>query len=188
MLQLNFSPFPLLITQRLILRQTRPEDVKEMFFLRSDAEVMRYIDRERAKTDADALAHIKLLTDTINENLGVSWAITLKGSDVMIGTIGIWRVQKEDYRGEVGYALHTDYHRQGIMNEALGAVLTYGFTEMELHSLEANINPENLASAKILEKNRFVREAYFRENYYFNGRFLDSAIYSLLASDWLRDA
>ena len=59
-------------------------------------------------------------------------------------------------------------------------VLDYGFNTLKIHSLEANVNPGNAASIKLLERNGFVREAYYRENYYYNGHFLDSAIYSLI--------
>ncbi|MBP6649301.1 MAG: GNAT family N-acetyltransferase, partial [Bacteroidia bacterium] len=78
--------------------------------------------------------------------------------------------------------LHPDYQKQGIMAEALLKVLDYGFKTMKLHSVEANVNPENAGSINLLEKSGFVREAYFRENYYYDGKFLDSAIYSLLTN------
>ena len=55
---------------------------------------------------------------------------------------------------------------------------------MNLHSVEANINPANEASTKTLEHFKFEREAYFKENYYFREKFLDSAIYSLLKKDF----
>jgi ribosomal-protein-alanine N-acetyltransferase len=66
------------------------------------------------------------------------------------------------------------------MSEALQAVINYGFTSIKLHSITANVNPNNQPSIRLLEKNGFVREGYYKENYYYNGKFLDSAIYSLL--------
>ena len=66
------------------------------------------------------------------------------------------------------------------MSEAMKAVLQFGFNDMNLHSVEANINPLNKKSKKILELNGFVKEAYFTENYYSNGKFLDSEIYCLV--------
>ena len=66
------------------------------------------------------------------------------------------------------------------MQEAVAAVLSYGFSAIKLHSVEANINPANVASKKLLEKNGFVQEAYFKENFYYNGRFMDAPIYALL--------
>ena len=92
----------------------------------------------------------------------------------------MYRIIAEHYRAEVGYMLNTGNHQQGIMFEAIQKVIEFGFTNMKLHSIEANINPENIASKKLLEKTGFVREAYFKENYYFNGRFNDTEIYSLL--------
>ena len=67
------------------------------------------------------------------------------------------------------------------MKEALLRVIDYGFSTMKLHSIEAHINPENAASGFLLEKSGFTREAYFKEDFFFNGRFIDTAVYSLLS-------
>lgn len=104
----------------------------------------------------------------------------MKGTTSIIGTIGYWRMQKEHYRVEIGYILYNGYQGKGIVDEALKALIKYGFQTMQLHSIEANVNPANAASMKLLEKNGFVKEAYFKENYYYNGKFLDSVIYSLV--------
>lgn len=180
MLSFNFSPFPELKTERLLLKQILPEDAPALFKIRSDKAVMQYIDRPLAQTADDALALIKLMTDLLKKNEAVTWGIFLKEGSPLMGTIGFWRIQKEDYRAEIGYLLHPTLQGKGIMNEAMQAVLAYGFQAMKLHSVEANVNPQNTASFKLLEKIGFVREAYFRENYFYNGRFMDSLIYSLL--------
>jgi ribosomal-protein-alanine N-acetyltransferase len=82
------------------------------------------------------------------------------------------------YRAEIGYVLHPQHQGKGLMTEAMKAVIHYAFEVMQLHSIEANINPLNIASKQVLLKNGFVQEAYFRENFYFNGVFLDSMIFS----------
>ena len=89
-------------------------------------------------------------------------------------------MDKENYRAELGYLLHPSHQQKGLMQEAVVAVLLYGFSAIKLHSVEANINPANVASKKLLEKNGFVQEAYFKENFYYNGRFMDAAIYAFL--------
>ncbi len=180
MLELNFKPFPVLETNRLILRQITQADVNEMFVFRSDEKMMQYIDRPRAKNIQDAVEHIQKVTDSENANDGIAWGITLKPSDKMIGFIGFWRMEKENYRSEIGYMLHYDFHRKGIMQEAISKVVDFGFKELKFHSINANVNPANEASIKLLEKNNFVREALFREDYFFDGKFLDSAIYCIL--------
>jgi ribosomal-protein-alanine N-acetyltransferase len=180
MLALNFYPFPALQTERLSLREISSEDAGEIFFLRSDKRVMKYIDRDPAQSIEDALNWIRIIVDLLQKAEAVTWAICLKTENKMIGTITLWNIQKDHHRAEVGYALHPDWQGRGIMQEALKEVLNFGFRKMKLHSVEANVNPQNKASIKLLERNRFIREAYFRENYYYNGEFLDSAIYSLL--------
>jgi [ribosomal protein S5]-alanine N-acetyltransferase len=76
--------------------------------------------------------------------------------------------------------LHPNFWNKGIMKEALLAAIDFGFNQMKLHSIEAHINPDNVASGILLEKTGFVREAYFKEDFFFRGKFSDSAIYSLL--------
>lgn len=181
MLELQFTPFPQLETKRLLLRKMQPADAKALFFLRSDETVMQYIDKERAATINEASIFIQNILSWINTNQSINWAITVKENpDQLIGSIGYWRILKEHYRAEIGYMLHPDYWKKGLMKEAIQAVLDYGFQEMNLHSVEAHINPANNGSAAILESTGFVREAYFKEDYFFRGKFLDTAIYSRL--------
>lgn len=182
MLELNFEIFPILETERLKLRAITEEDAPEIFFLRSDASVLKYLDRHPETGIDQTKIFINLIGENAKNAEGIFWGITLKKSNTVIGTICYWNIQKQHYRSEIGYALHPSYRGKGIMHEAMNAVLHYGFEKMKLHSVEANVNPSNEASMKLLEKNGFVREAYFRENYFFDGSFLDSAVYSLLAS------
>lgn len=78
--------------------------------------------------------------------------------------------------------IHPDYHRRGIAYEALQAATEYGFNEMNLHSIEAVINPINIGSAKVLEKANYEKEAYFKENEFYNGKFIDTVYYSKVKS------
>ena len=181
MLNINLMPFPTLSTGRLKLRQITTEDANEIFFLRSDKTVMKFLDKAPAKSIEEALAFIQKVSDGIANNDGITWAMTLHDKPTLIGTIGFWRIEREHYRAEVGYVLHPGYQGMGLMQEAMTAVLDYGFSIIKFHSIEANVNPDNKASIKLLERNNFIREAYFKENYYFNGKFLDTAIYSLLS-------
>ncbi len=180
MLVVNFDPFPMLFTERLMLRQISAADAPEIFALRCNKEAMQFIDRPMAESIADALQYIQKLIDSLQNNEGITWGICLKEDTALIGTIGLWRIDKANYRAEIGYMLHPLQHKKGYMQEAISATLDYGFITMRLHSVEANINTANEASKKILEKNNFVQEAFFKENYYYKGKFLDSHIYSLL--------
>ena len=181
-LELNFSPFPLIETERLTLRAITMEDAADLFELRKDADVMRYLDRDPHRTLEDSKEMIQKIVDGTKNNETIGWGISFKNETQLIGTISYHRIEKEHYRAEIGYILHPKHWRKGIINEAMRAVIRYGFETMKLHSIEANVNPDNIASTNLLKKHGFVREAYFKENYFFNGKFIDTEIYSLLES------
>jgi ribosomal-protein-alanine N-acetyltransferase len=181
MLEPDFIPFPEIRTARLILRRIVQEDVPMILLMRSDEQLMKYIDKERASTMEDAQKFFTMINEALEKNEGITWCISLLEEPAkMIGSIGYWRIIKQHYRAEIGYMLHHAYWGKGIMHEAIAAVIDYGFGPLKLHSIEAHINPANAASAGILEKNNFVREAYFKEDFFFGGKFLDTAIYSRL--------
>lgn len=182
MLQPNFHLFPVISTSRLLLRAIADMDRYKLFALRSDTEVMRFIEHRRARSMADIDVFIRAIQVQHQNSEGVHWAITMEGTDELIGNIALFRIQKEHYRAELGYSLATAFQGKGIMTEAVSAVLAYGFNTLGLHSVEAHINPENTASKNVLERAGFVREGLFKENFYSNGTFTDTAVYSLLKS------
>jgi ribosomal-protein-alanine N-acetyltransferase len=182
MLELNFSPFPEIKTKRLLLRRMTNADAPELLFLRSDDRVMHFIGREKTKTLEEAETFIEKINASVDANEAIMWGIALQDDPgTMIGTICYWNILKDHYRAEVGYMLHPGHWNKGIMKEAVQAVIDYGFTQMQLHSIEGHINPVNIVSGIVLEKCGFTRDAYFKENFYFRGKFFDSAVYSLLA-------
>jgi [ribosomal protein S5]-alanine N-acetyltransferase len=174
-------PFHSLSTARLVLRELRPSDASELFIMRSDPQVMEHIGRPRAATLADAEKLIETIAEDQRNDDGITWAITLKESDNLIGTIGYYRLKKAHFRGEVGYSLMSDHWRKGYMGEALEAVVACGFEQLGFHSIEAVTDPRNIASNTLLERHGFVREGLFKENYHWNGEFLDSAVWSRIA-------
>ncbi|WP_433810452.1 GNAT family N-acetyltransferase [Flavobacterium johnsoniae] len=180
MLEFNFNPFPVIETERLLLRRITNDDVNEVFELRSNPETMKFIPRPLVKDNEDALLHIAMIEEKIETNIGINWAITLKDNPKLLGIIGYYRMQPENYRAEIGYMLSPDFHGKGIIPEAVNALLKYGFENLKLHSIEAVIDPENYASEKVLQKCGFVKEAHLRESEFWEGKFLDKVIYSLL--------
>ena len=132
------------------------------------------------KTLDEAREKMRSILELIESRNGIAWDIELKESGKQIGEISFWRIIKDHYRAEIGYALLPGYWQKEYMAEAARCVIDCGFYSLGIHSIEANVNPENEASIRLLEKMGFTREAYFRENYFYNGKFLDSAIYCLV--------
>jgi ribosomal-protein-alanine N-acetyltransferase len=186
MLEINFQPFKNLETERLLLRRISETDVEEILELRSDPKTMKYIPRPLVKTKEEAMAHFRMIDDKIENNEGINWAITIKGNPKLIGIIGHYRIQPENHRCEIGYMILPQYNGQGIITEAIKIVLEYGFNNLQMHSIEAIIDPENKASERVLKKNGFVKEAHIIENELWNGRFWDTVIYSILKRNFIK--
>jgi ribosomal-protein-alanine N-acetyltransferase len=180
MLEINFHPFQNLETERLSLRRINANDVEEIKELRGNPETMKFIPRPLITNDEQALEYINMLDEKLENNEAINWAITLKGDTKHIGNIGLFRIQPENYRCEIGYMILPEFHGNGIIPEAIKAVLEYSFDVLQFHSIEAVIDPDNIASEKVLQKNGFVKEAHILENEYYDGRFWDTVIYSLL--------
>jgi [ribosomal protein S5]-alanine N-acetyltransferase len=175
-----YAAFPELECERLLFRQFRISDAKELFELRSNDEVMRFMDTTKFKSIQDAEKMINNVLDDYKNQKGINWAIIETSTNAFIGYFGFWKMMPEHCRGEIGYALNAGSWGKGYMTETLRVMMRFGFDSIKLHSVEANVNPENINSIKLLEKTGFSKEAHFKENYLFNGKFLDSIIYSLL--------
>ncbi len=186
MLTFSFLPFPDLDSERLLLRRLTIEDADAVFELQSNPEVMKYVPRPLAQTKDEALEHIKMINSKIEDNTGINWVITMKGNPKMIGIIGHYKLQPDNHRAEIGYMLLPQFQGVGITTEAVRIAVNYGFKKMHLNSIEAVIDPQNIASEIVLQKNGFVKEAHILENERYDGKFLDTVIYSLLSRNFKR--
>lgn len=180
MLYFKFDPFPDLETSRLYLRKINKKDIDDLFVMRSNPEIMRYIPRPLAQKEEDVLELIHRMDEGLLKNESINWAMALKENDQLIGTIGYVRSKPEHHRAEVGYMLNPFFHAKGYTYEALKEVIKFGFNKMNLHSIEAIIDPRNRASEKLLLKCDFKKEAHLKENVFWNDEFSDSVIYTIL--------
>lgn len=168
------EPFPVLVTARLNLRSLYVGDAEAMHRLRSNREVMRLLDRPMTKTVEEAMQLIEKVFESQRQGTAVMWAMALKDDPIMIGCIGFVRTESEHSRTEVGYLLDPEFHRKGLMSEALARVIEFGFAELEFHKIMASTNSLNEASIGLLEKHGFTREACYRQHYFWNGKFIDT--------------
>lgn len=160
----NFTPFPELKTERLLLRQLTEADSQDIFFLRTDKGVNRYIERPRPENINDARDFILKTNNSIKQNEWIDWAIALKDAKKLIGTICLWNFSEDKTRAEVGFELKPDYQGKGIMNEALVNVLKFGFETIGLASIDAYTHKDNINSTKLLLKNDFKPDIERKDN------------------------
>jgi len=177
-----FEDLPLR-TDRLVLRPLQETDADALFRIFSDEKVMRYwstlpwtsheparamIARDQAQTSRD---HLRL-------------GIVLSQDERLIGTCTLFSINATCRRAEVGYGLGSFAWGRGYMNEALKALLDYGFRQLNLNRVEADIDPRNEASARTLERLGFTKEGYLRERWIVGDEVSDTALYGLLQREW----
>ena len=182
--EVHLKEFPNLKSKRLLLRKLTVEDAGEVQRIRSDEKVMTYMDSNKHLTVAYSENFISEGLKIYEQKNGLFWALIEKSSGRFIGDFAYWKIDSKNSRAEIGYTLNPEYWGKGLMKEAMIEIINFGFEQLGLHSIEANINPKNQNSRGILEKVGFKKEAYFRENYFFNGAYLDSEIYCLLKRDF----
>ncbi len=186
MLNLNFNPFPTLFTERLLLRRITVNDANDFLNFRANKFVAAALDKDPLPDIKSAINYIVSLEINISLGKQIAWAITLKNTTKLIGDIAFYKIDDKNYRAEMGYALLPEFQQMGICSEAMNVVLPYGFSQMNLHSIEAQINPVNFKSENLLLKNGFIKEGHIKQNYFFNNNFTDTGIYSLLKSNYIK--
>ncbi|MEO7393205.1 MAG: GNAT family protein [Ramlibacter sp.] len=179
----SFNHFTLR-TPRLLLRPLREADAPALFAIFSDARVSRYLSRP-AWTELQ-LAHERITRDIEAMATGKYVRFGLEPLDgaPIIGECCLFNWVEPSRRAEIGYALGTSAWGKGHMGEALAALVEFGFSEMALNRIEADIDPRNTASAKILDQLGFRQEGLLRERWVVAGEVSDTGLYGLLASDW----
>ncbi|UOE51825.1 GNAT family N-acetyltransferase [Mucilaginibacter sp. SMC90] len=153
-----------LITKRLNLRQLLEADAPQILALRSNAEVNKYLDRASDTTIDEARSFIKKIEGIVSRGEGFYWAITLKNDHKLIGTICYWNFESADKKAEIGYELYPDYHGQGFMQEAISAVLAFGFNDQHFELVTACPKEGNQSSVKLLKKIGFSLSGDFTDD------------------------
>jgi ribosomal-protein-alanine N-acetyltransferase len=151
-----FDPFPMLETPRLLLRETTMADAPEVQFLRSDAVMLRFLKKEPMQHIDEVKAFVASLRTKRLAGESIEWCVTARPAGRMIGSVCLWNFSADRRKGELGYLLHPDHWKQGLMSEAVSAVLAFGFGTLRLALIEAYTHRENHASLRMLKQHGFA--------------------------------
>ncbi|MGH8225949.1 MAG: GNAT family N-acetyltransferase [Gammaproteobacteria bacterium] len=171
-------------TERLLLRPLDESDAPAVFALNTDPKVMRYMSKPPWTSMDEAYALIAKHTAAMAADEYLHLGIERKSDGRLIGMCTLFRFSEQCRRAEIGYGLISPAWGCGYMHEALTALLNYGFSELFLNRVEADIDPRNEASAKSLLRLGFRKEGHLRERWIVGGEVSDSDLYGLLLSDW----
>lgn len=176
-----FTPFPRIETERLLLREIREDDAEALFKVCSDQEWLRLWGFRVHRTVDDTRGAIRQLLANQETRTQLRWGICLKGEDSLVGSAGFYRFMRPHFRAEITYEQAPFASGKGYMTEALRAIVRFGFDRLDLHSIEAGIDPGHPASIKVAERLGFQREGHLHQNYFFEGKFYDTVLYTLLS-------
>lgn len=182
-----FTDIPTLYTKRLILRKMNIRDDEDVYEYSRDPRVSRYLlwyPHDSLKTTR---GYLKYIEKRYKCATFYDWAIVLKEENKMIGTCGFTSLDVENNKGEVGYVVNASYWNRGIASEALEAVMQFGFTELDLHRIEAKYMVENPVSARVMEKAGMAFEGISRSMIYAKGRYVDVGTYAILKNEFLKN-
>ena len=175
---------PILIAERVRLRPLRVADADDLFALQSDVRVMRYWSHPAWTERDQAVQRIEQLENDRATSEFYTWAVTQDGSDALIGTVSLFAIHREQRRAELGYALASALWGRGYATEMLRPAIDFAFNTLDLERLEADIDPRNEASCRLVERVGFVREGLLRERWRVAGEVTDSAMYGLLRREY----
>lgn len=153
---LNFSPFPVLNTPRLVMRQLHPADAQAIFDLRRDEIVNKLVGRKTATDIAEAVSFIENRNRDIAANNSLYWAVCLKEQTNLAGTFCLFHFEQENTIAEIGYEFLPSYRGRGLAREALESIIDYSFNTLQLNKLVAYVHGENILSLRLLQAHGFI--------------------------------
>ena len=180
----GFAKPPVLTTPRLTLRPARMGDAQDMYEYSRDPEVARHVLWEAHRSIHQTRGYLRFILRQYRSGQPSTFVIELNAERKVIGTIGLMWIQKENRAAEVGYSLSRRYWNQGLMTEALGAVLQFCFDTMRLNRVEAQHETDNPASGAVMRHAGMQREGLLRQRIYNKGRFVDVELYAIVRADY----
>ncbi len=171
-------------TDRLIVRPVVDADLPALLAVNSDAEVTAMLPYATWTSMADAEAWLARMRGIEATGSAVQFVVVLRSRQEAVGTCLLFRRDDGSARAELGYALGRVHWGRGVMREALCALLGSAFASMGLRRIEAEIDPRNVASARLIQRLGFTKEGLLRQRWVTKGESKDVEIYGLLRSEW----
>jgi len=175
-----FKKFPVLKTKRLTLREIRVSDAHKIFEMRASGKINQFIPRNRMTKAEDATNLVEKTNLAFQNQQAIGWAGILRDGEHIIGTCGFNQIDIQNLRAEIGGEMSVDYWGKNIALEAVAEIVKFGLHTMNLHSIEAKVSPLNRGAIFLMETIGFKKEAHFIDRVYFNGKFSDMAVYTLI--------
>ncbi len=178
------SEVPRLETPHLILRGPAETDAPGILAIFGDPGTMRYWSRPPMQTLDEAKSRLERVLRVFQSREAVPWILERRDTGELVGTCDLFRLDSQNLRCECGYSLASSAWGRGWMRHALGTAIAWGFAHLPLERIEADTDPRNTASIRLLKRLGFRLEGTLRERWRVAGEVSDSAMYGLLRREW----
>ncbi len=182
-------PFPAIVrieSPRLTLRPVLASDLADLLEVNGDPQVTRFLPYPAWQSLEDGGAWLSRMEALGASGTGRQLVLVAKPDSRVIGTLLLFRFDEASSRLELGYALARNHWGQGFMKEAVEAACSHAFGELNIRRIEAEVNPANAASCRLLLNAGFALEGNLRQRWVVKGVTYDTCIYGCLAEDWRR--
>ena len=176
---INFTLFPVIETKKLVLRRFNYDDLQDIYKMRSNPKMIEFTDSKLDESLEETKSYIEKMNKGIDENKWIICAIEYKKSKKAVGLINIWNINLELRSGELGYGIVPEYQNKGLMKEALLSIVDYAFNTMNLKTIEAYTEENNINSIKLLESCRFNEIKRVKEDGYYSNRIYNMIVYEM---------
>jgi len=181
----TLPPVGRIASQRVLLRPVEGADLDGLMAVNGDPAVTRFLPYETWQSQQDAMAWLARMQQLGASGTGQQLVVERNQDRRIIGTVLVFRYDAGSARAEIGYVLGRAHWRQGYMREALAVLVDHAFSALGLRRLEAEVNPENSASCRVLDTLGFVHEGTLRQRWVGNRGPYDTRLYGLLAHEWI---
>jgi RimJ/RimL family protein N-acetyltransferase len=179
-----FTPIATVASRRLTLRPVTEPDLPDLLEINGDPEVTRFLPYDRWQSMDDGTAWLRRMEALAVAGTGQQLVIVRNADSKVIGTLLLFKFEEPSARLELGYVLGRQYWQQGLMREALESICAHAFSAMSVRRIEAEVNPANTASDRLLRRVGFTMEGTLRKRWVGKGVTYDSNFYGYLVEDW----
>jgi ribosomal-protein-alanine N-acetyltransferase len=180
--KVTLDKFPVLHSKRLNLIEIENKQLTDIYKIFGNEDVTKFYSMKALKKESDAQKTINWFKKRYLDKTGMRWGLAIKGQEGIIGTIGFNNILK-DHRASIGYDLQAEHWNSGYMSEAVSTIIRYGFNNLEISRIDAEVMEGNWGSEKILEKLHFKNEGILKDWMHWDDKYYDVTMYSLLRTE-----
>jgi ribosomal-protein-alanine N-acetyltransferase len=167
-------------SERIHMRLMQKTDVDIVFEFNTSEDNLQYVVRKPFKSKEEALEKLGFFLEGNINQTAFWWVFTHKETKEKIGYGGLFHIDKDHKRAEIGYGILQAHWNKGYMSEIVKEMVHFGLHQLNLHKIYGVILEGNTASVQLLEKIGFKKEAHLKEHSFLRGKYVDETIYSLI--------